>query len=65
MMDLAAAALAIGARMSGPDVAFTSVGSDSRGIAPGELFVALAGERFDGHAFVAQALAQGASSALV
>ena len=38
---------------------------DTRSIAPGELFVALAGENRDGHAFVAQALAAGAGAAMV
>jgi UDP-N-acetylmuramoyl-tripeptide--D-alanyl-D-alanine ligase len=44
---------------------FTSVCSDSRQIRPGCLFVALRGERFDGHAFVAEAARGGASVALV
>lgn len=38
---------------------------DSRSIAPGDLFVAIRGERFDGHAFVAAALAAGAAGAVV
>ncbi|MBA2304198.1 MAG: hypothetical protein H0W08_16420, partial [Acidobacteria bacterium] len=33
---------------------------DSRGVAPGDFFVAIRGERFDGHHFVAAALAAGA-----
>jgi UDP-N-acetylmuramoyl-tripeptide--D-alanyl-D-alanine ligase len=36
------------------------VTTDTRALQPGELFVALEGERFNGHAFVAQAMAQGA-----
>ncbi|HEX5776236.1 MAG TPA: Mur ligase domain-containing protein, partial [Caulobacteraceae bacterium] len=45
---------------------FTAMGVsiDSRSVEPGDLFVALAGVR-DGHEFVAQALAKGASGALV
>lgn len=39
--------------------------SDSRKIKAGELFVALTGENFDGHGFVAQAIAQGAVAAIV
>jgi UDP-N-acetylmuramoyl-tripeptide--D-alanyl-D-alanine ligase len=42
----------------------TGVSIDSRGIAPGELFVALRDVR-DGHDFVADALARGAAGALV
>lgn len=44
---------------------FTAVTTDSRAITPGALFVALSGEHFDGHAFVAQAEAAGAAAALV
>ena len=44
---------------------FTSVCSDSRQIRPGGLFVALRGDRFDGHDFVAEAARGGASVALV
>ncbi len=43
----------------------TGVSIDTRTIAPGELFVALAGENRDGHAFVAEALANGAGAAMV
>ena len=44
---------------------FSRVTTDTRSIAPGDLFVALRGERFDGHDFVAQAFAGGAAAALV
>ena len=44
---------------------FTSVATDSRKVPAGSLFVALAGERFDAHDFVAQAAASGAAAALV
>lgn len=43
----------------------TGISIDTRSIAPGDLFVALAGENRDGHAFVADALAAGAGSAMV
>lgn len=43
----------------------TGVGSDTRSLKEGDLFVALRGERFDGHAFVSQAAQQGAVAALV
>lgn len=39
--------------------------TDSRTVKPGEVFVALRGERFDGHQFVEQALALGAACAIV
>ena len=43
----------------------TSVVTDSRGAAQGSLFVALRGERVDGHDFVLEAFARGAVAALV
>jgi len=41
------------------------VSIDSRTVAPGELFVAIRGERLDGHDFVGIALARGAAAAIV
>jgi len=64
MMTLQEAAQALGIRAPG-EGGFRSVGTDSRKIEPGQLFVALRGERFDGHDFVAQAAADGAAAALV
>ncbi|HEX6832161.1 MAG TPA: UDP-N-acetylmuramoyl-tripeptide--D-alanyl-D-alanine ligase, partial [Rudaea sp.] len=49
----------------GAQVEVRGVFTDTRKARPGALFVALAGEQFDGHAFVAQAKAAGASAALV
>ncbi len=43
------------------DVVFTSVTIDSRAVTPGALFVPLPGSQTDGHAFIAQAVRQGAS----
>lgn len=43
----------------------TSISIDSREIAPGALFVAIKGDRFDGHEFVSTAIANGAAAALV
>ncbi|MBN8441441.1 MAG: UDP-N-acetylmuramoyl-tripeptide--D-alanyl-D-alanine ligase [Thauera sp.] len=44
---------------------FDAVGTDSRALTPGQLFVALRGERFDGHDFVAAAAEAGAAAAMV
>lgn len=41
------------------------VTTDSRQVEPGDLFIALAGERFDGHDYVPQAFAGGATAAVV
>ncbi|KON81069.1 UDP-N-acetylmuramoyl-tripeptide--D-alanyl-D-alanine ligase [Azoarcus sp. PA01] len=64
MMTLHEAAQALGVVATTPGQ-FSSVGTDSRNITAGQLFVALRGERFDGHEFVAQAAAEGAAAALV
>jgi UDP-N-acetylmuramoyl-tripeptide--D-alanyl-D-alanine ligase len=45
--------------------AATGVSIDSRTVAAGDLFIALQGPNFDGHAFVADALARGAAAAVV
>jgi UDP-N-acetylmuramoyl-tripeptide--D-alanyl-D-alanine ligase len=45
--------------------AFDGVSIDSRTIAPGALFVALRGERFDGHAFLDRAIGAGAAGVMV
>ena len=65
MMSLSEAAAAMQARALGPDVRFEGVSTDSRSIAKGELFVAIRGERFDGHEFLGAAKARGAAAALV
>src|SRR5919204_60953 len=65
MMSLAEAARVTGGRVSGNDARFAGVSTDSRSIGAGELFVALRGERFDGHQFLAAAATRGACAALV
>jgi UDP-N-acetylmuramoyl-tripeptide--D-alanyl-D-alanine ligase len=44
---------------------FSGISTDSRAIRPKELFVALAGDRFDGHDYLAMAAGAGASGAVV
>ena len=51
--------------VTGADVAFTAVSTDSRQLSAGALFVALTGPNFDGHDFVAVARERGAVAALV
>ena len=65
MMRLGDAARAIGGVLTGEDSEFVGVSTDSRAIRPGELFVALRGEKFDGHDYVADVLSRGAAGALV
>ena len=52
-------------RHLGAEADVSSVSIDSRTVAPGALFVALRGERHDGHAHVAQAAERGAAAVLV
>jgi len=65
MMRLAEAAAALGGRASGGDALFTGVSTDSRSLREGDLFVALRGERFDGHQFLKGAAAAKAAAAMV
>lgn len=64
-MHLHDAASALQSSATGPDVEFTVVATDSRNLPAGSLFVALRGERFDGHAFAAKALEMGAAAVMV
>jgi UDP-N-acetylmuramoyl-tripeptide--D-alanyl-D-alanine ligase len=62
---LSQVAQTLGARMIGADVALTAVSTDTRGVAAGQLFIALRGARFDAHDFLDQAVASGAAALLV
>ena len=64
MMDLEEAARAVAGRVHGANARFSGVTTDSRAVNAGDLFVALRGERFDGHAYVDEAVRRGASAAL-
>ncbi|MBQ7873836.1 MAG: UDP-N-acetylmuramoyl-tripeptide--D-alanyl-D-alanine ligase [Oscillospiraceae bacterium] len=48
-----------------PDIDITNICTDSRDVKPGSIFVALCGEKFDGHAFVKTAMDNGALWAVV
>lgn len=54
-----------GSRPAMADLVITEAAIDSRLVIPGSLFVALPGERVDGHSFVGEAFKRGASLALV
>ena len=65
---LADIARAVGGRLIGEQpewVVVQGVSTDTRAIGSGQLFVALAGERFDAHDFLNDALARGAAALLV
>ncbi|MFB3818278.1 MAG: UDP-N-acetylmuramoyl-L-alanyl-D-glutamate--2,6-diaminopimelate ligase [Candidatus Methylomirabilales bacterium] len=54
------------AAVAGPrDVEVAAIGHDSRSVAPGMLFVCIRGFRHDGHRFIPDALARGASALVV
>jgi UDP-N-acetylmuramoyl-tripeptide--D-alanyl-D-alanine ligase len=65
-MSLREAAAAMQAQQKGADeVRFRGVSTDTRTLKAGELFVAIRGENFDGHAFLDKAKEKGAAAALV
>lgn len=49
---------------SGEDAVVTGITTDSRQVAPGDLFLALPGDKFDGHSFIGQAIGRGAAAIL-
>jgi UDP-N-acetylmuramoyl-tripeptide--D-alanyl-D-alanine ligase len=65
MMRATMIALWTHGQLMGADIDVGGVSIDTRKIKPGDLFVAIKGERVDGHDFVAQAAASGAAAALV
>lgn len=65
MITLNLSEIAHGAILSGENIKFTSCSIDTRNLQPGALYVALRGERFDGHDFIKAAQQQGASAIMV
>lgn len=65
MMRLSEAAAMLGVPFSGVDGEVLRVCTDSRTIQPGDLFIALRGEKFDGGRFAAQALERGAAGVVL
>ena len=60
MMQLSEAAAMLDVAFTGTDAEVLRVSTDSRTIQPGDLFFALRGDKFDGGAYAARALQQGA-----
>jgi UDP-N-acetylmuramoyl-tripeptide--D-alanyl-D-alanine ligase len=65
MMSLQDAAAMVRGTAGGGNPVFTGVSTDTRNVRAGELFVALRGEKFDGHDFLDQAKQGGAVAAVV
>lgn len=65
MIHLAALAPLLNGCLLGQDKPVSGVSTDSRSIKQGDVFVALRGARFDGHEFLAQAIANGAMAVVV
>lgn len=65
MMALLQASEILNGTMQGSDVAFSAVSTDTRSLQPGDLYVALDGENFDGHDYLGQAEKAGAAAAIV
>ena len=61
--EIIAATNGVASSMCADEIAGISI--DTRDIAPGELFVAIKGDQFDGHDFVVSAVENGAAAALV
>ena len=51
--------------LGNPDEILTGLSTDTRKIKKGELFLAIKGEKFDGHSFILDAVAKGAGGVLV
>lgn len=65
MWTLTQACAGAGGQLLGADASFNSVVTDSRRDCTGALFIALRGERFDGHGYVSRAMEMGAIAAMV
>ncbi|WP_281983784.1 UDP-N-acetylmuramoyl-tripeptide--D-alanyl-D-alanine ligase [Azonexus hydrophilus] len=63
--QLSQVAAAVGGRLLGADRRIAGVSTDTRAVAPGQLFIALRGERFDAHDFLETAVTAGAAALLV
>jgi len=58
---------ATGGRLAGPEYqkSFTGISTDTRTLRPGNLFIALKGEKFDGHDYLVRAVDSGAAGVII
>lgn len=64
-MSLVALAAFISGELVGNDVEFNGVSTDTRSLVKGDIYIALKGDNFDGHAFITAAIEQGAAAVIV
>lgn len=64
-MQLSEIAAAVNGLLTGEDLAVTSAGIDTRTLSPGDLYIAIKGQNFDGNEFVEAARQAGAVAAIV
>jgi UDP-N-acetylmuramoyl-tripeptide--D-alanyl-D-alanine ligase len=64
-MPLRSIAAELGCQVDINDIEITRINTDSRTIARGDLYIALSGERFDGHDFLTDVAQKGAAAAVV
>lgn len=64
-MSLATAAMLLNTTTDHPHTTFTGISIDTRTIQPGNLYIAILGTQLDGHHFIEEAKAKGASAILV
>jgi len=64
-MRLSELARIVSGELHGEEVEFATASIDTRTLKPGDLFIAIGGQRFDGHDFVGPACAAGACAAVV
>ncbi|RLU02212.1 MAG: UDP-N-acetylmuramoyl-tripeptide--D-alanyl-D-alanine ligase [Ketobacter sp.] len=64
-MDLSSLVNTINAKLIGANAEFARVSTDTRTLQPGDFFVALQGENFDGHEYITVAKDAGAVAAMV
>ncbi|MCW9047055.1 MAG: UDP-N-acetylmuramoyl-tripeptide--D-alanyl-D-alanine ligase [Gammaproteobacteria bacterium] len=65
MMALSQATKILNGTLTGKDVEFSYVSTDTRNIKKGDLYIALKGDTFDGHDYIGQAEQAGAIAAIV
>jgi UDP-N-acetylmuramoyl-tripeptide--D-alanyl-D-alanine ligase len=65
MLSLSTLSEKIGADYCGDDMPLPGVSIDTRTLQPGDVFVAITGPNFDGHAFIESAVEKGAAAVMV